>query len=213
MASHLADHQEIKVVKTISGNSPPTLAKNEKSAQTFLSGVPVMSLNGVIQEWNATIANPATAATGIAGVTRQAGSNYATDGAGNPAPFGQVGAPGTSNTFGKVPYQPSAVNFIPGSPMADGRNIFEVASHDSIFEAQFDDAANGTFTPAITDIGKHYGLTKDATGHWYVDFSKSTQGTNTILVIVAVNPNDGFTANARVWFQFEKSQCQFDGNA
>lgn len=208
MAANLADHIPIRAVQTVSGNTPLTNAVNEKAGQTFLEGVPVMGNNGVIQEWDATV-GAASPTRGIIGIARAAGANLASDGAGAPGAFQQVGAPGAIATYGKVTGQSAAVNIAYGTPFSDGRTLFEVANDDTIWEAQFDNAAGGAFTPAQTDIGKHYGLTKDTTGHWYVDNQKSTLGTNTVLVIVGVNPADGFIAGARVRFKFEKTIQQF----
>lgn len=216
MAAVLSDHVPIKAIGTVSGNTPQTRGDiQEKASQTYLAGVPIMLSSGVLQEWNTTVTQPATATAGIAGVSLANGANLASDGKGAPSGgvggFGTgVGAPGTSLTFGKVPFQSSAVNIIPGSPVVDGRTQFEVANADTIFEAQFDDAGGST-TNATTNknmIGKHFGLTKDTTGHWFVDFAKSTQGTNTVVVIVDLNPLDGAVQNGRVYFKFEQGICQ-----
>jgi hypothetical protein len=209
MASVLSDHIPMRVVKTVSGNAAQCRGIAEKASSTFLSGVPVMLTTSgalaVIQEWNATVTEPATATAGIAGITSQPGSNLGSDGAGQPGVFTPVGAPAAAPTFGKVQGQSAAVNFTPGTPMVDGRNIFEVANEDTIFEGQFDDNGGSTTnaTTAFNMIGKHFGLTKDVTGHWFVDFAKVTQGTNTVVTIVALNPNDGAILNGRVWFKFE----------
>lgn len=216
MASVLSDHPEIKALGTVSGQTPQTRGDiQEKAGQTFLKGVPVMASSGVIQEWNATVTEPATAVAGIAGISLSGGANLASDGKGAPGGGGvgnltPVGPPGTSLTFGKVPFQASAVNIIPGSPVSDGRTLLEVANADTIFEAMFDDNG-GTPANAVTNknmIGKHFGLTKDATGHWFIDFAKATQGTNTVVVIVDLNPLDGAVQNGRLYFKFEQGICQ-----
>lgn len=205
MAAVLSDHQPIRVVQTVSGNTAQTDAKREKAGQTFLEGVPVMLNAGVIQEWDANVVEPATSTAGIAGIARQPGSNLGSDGKGAPGPFTGVGAPAASPTFGSVLNQANAVNFTPGAPFVDGRTVFELANQDTIFEATFDSANGNTAnaTTAETDVGKHFGLTKDTTGHWYVDRQKVTQGTNTVLVIEKLNPLDGPLQNGRVWFKFE----------
>lgn len=216
MASVLADHPEIRAIGTVSGNTPQTRGNiSENSAQTFLIGTPVMLNAGLIQAWNATVTEPATNVAGIAGISRSLGANLASAGKGAPGGGGvgnltPVGPPGTILTFGKVPFQPSAVQIIPGSPVSDGRTLFEVANADTIFEAMFDDNG-GSPANATTNInmkGKHFGLTQDATGHWFVDFAKSTQGTNTVVVIVDLNPLDGAVQNGRVYFKFEQGICQ-----
>lgn len=211
MAAVLSDHQPIRVVQTISGNTALTDAKPEQSAQTFLEGVPVMSNAGNIKEWDANVTEPATSTAGIAGIARKPGSNLSTNGAGAPGPYTGVGSPAASPTFGSVLNQPNAVNFTPGAPFVDGRTPFEVAVDDTVFEATFDSADGNTTnaTTAQSMVGKHFGLTKDATGHWYVDAQKVTQGTNTVVIITKLSPLDGPLQNGRVWFKFEKGIQQF----
>lgn len=216
MAAVLADHPEIRAIGTVSGNTPLTRGDiGENSAQSFLIGTPVMLSAGFIQAWNGTVTEPATNAAGIAGISRSLGANLASAGKGAPGGGGvgnltPVGPPGTILTFGKVPFQPAAVQIIPGSPVTDGRTLFEVANADTIFEAMFDSADGNTAhaTTAVTMKGQHFGLTQDATGHWYVDDQKSTQGTNTVVIIVDLNPLDGPILNGRVYFKFEQGICQ-----
>lgn len=210
MAAVLSDHIPIFAARTVSGQTPQTVAQNEKASQTFLSGVPVMLSSGVIKEWDTTVTEPATATAGIAGIARSPGANLASDGKGAPGAFTGVGAPAAFPTYGSVQFQSSAVNFVPGSPFTDGRTLLEVANADTVFVAQFDDAGGSTTnaTTARTMIGKHFGLTKDTTGHWYVDFAKSTQGTNTVVIIVDLYPTDGAMQNGRVMFKFEQGICQ-----
>lgn len=216
MASVLSDHSEIKAIYTVSGNSPQTRGDiTEQATQTFLKGTPVMLNSGNIKVWDAVVAIPATATAGIAGIVLNNGANLASSGKGAPGGGGVgnltgVGAPGTSLTFGKIPFQASAVNIIPGSPVSDGRSLLEVANADTIFEAQFDDNGGST-TNATTNknmIGKQFGLTLDATGHWFVDFAKVTVGTNTVVTIVDLNPLDGAIQNGRVYFKFLLGICQ-----
>lgn len=214
MAAVLSDHIPIRVVKTVSGNSPAARAIAEQLSQTFLNGVPVMLNAGVIKEWDTTVTQPATSTAGIAGISAGLGSNLASSGLGAPGVFTGVSGAGAAPTFGKVQFQASAVNFTPGAPIVDGRTLFEVANEDSVFEAQFDDAGGST-TNATTNanmVGKHFGLTKDTTGHWYIDFAKSTQGTNTVVEISALNPNDGAIQNGRLWFKFEVGIMQLGGS-
>lgn len=196
MASNLANHAEIVVVQTVSGNTDKTLATNEKAGQTFLKGVPVQLNAGVVQEWDTTVAN------GILGFSLEDAHNLATDGAGAPGPFTPVGFPGAGLSFGKVPFEASALNIPRGAPFVTGYILFDEADNDNIFSAQFDNAnfaVAADATPVQSDIGKIYGLTKDASGHWYVDKNK-TAG-NACVVIRQLDPIDGSILNGRVWFQ------------
>jgi hypothetical protein len=203
MATQLIYHLPIKAVATVSGNTPFTKSTPEKAAQTFPSGAPVQINAGYIQVWDG-----ATVALGIAGVTLIPAANLTTNGQGAPTAFGSpVGAPGSTIVYsaGQVQNEPAAVKIPVGAPFTDGRTLYEVANADTIFEAQVDNAnasGGGNITPAITDIGKQYGLTVDASGLWYVDYNKNTAGTNTVVEILKINPVDFGQANARVQFQF-----------
>lgn len=168
MAANLADHMPIRAVKTFSGNSPATRSIEEKATQTFLDGVPVQINAGYVQEWDG-----ATLANGICGFSKTGGLNLATDGKGAPAPYGVVGPPGTSVTYGSVSGQPLAVNIPPGAPMSDGRTIMELAIDDNVFVGQIDHSGAGAYASLQSMIGQKAGLTKDATGHWYVDLNKA----------------------------------------
>lgn len=213
MAAVLSDHQPIRAVQTVSGNTPLSSEKSEQLSQTFLEGVPVMLNAGNIKEWDATVTEPATSTAGIAGISRAPGSNLASSGKGAPGPFTGVGAPAAAPTFGSVLNQSAAVNFTPGAPMVTGRTPFEVACEDTIFEATFDsaDGVTANATTAQNMVGKHFGLTKDTTGHWYVDAQKVTQGTNTVVIIEQLSPLDGPLLNGRVWFKFEAGIMQLAG--
>ena len=201
-------HEQIGAVQTVSGNTPFTGALSEAAAQTFFQGVPVQ-LNGshFVQKWDG-----ATFAAGLLGFALAPGLNLPSAGAGTPGGFSQVGPPGTTTTYGSVPYQASAVNIPLGAPPSDGRTYFEAANDDTIFEAQFDNSAGAVaadYTPTLADIGKQYGLAFDASGYAYVNKALATPGTNTNVIIVGINPVDlvqGGTPNtwipgARVRFQ------------
>lgn len=207
---NLATHIPIFPVQTISGNTFKTGSIIEKLSQTFNIGVPVeidAGTGGVI-EWDG-----ATITKVILGISGVFGSNLSSTGAGAPGAFGSVGFPGTNSTFGKVPFQSNAVNIAMGAPMTDGRTLFFEANQDTIFEAQVDNSAGNVaadWTPVNTDVGKEFGLTKDAAGgQWYVDRGKTTSGTNTVVVVVGLEPNDGAIPNGRVRFKFLVAATEF----
>lgn len=138
----------------------------EQAGQTFLIGVPVMlnATTGAVQEWDGT-----TIANGIAGISKDYGANLTT-----------TGVPKTL-TYGIVQNQPLAVNIPAGAPINDGRSGFEAAIPSTIFYGQ----VGPSQTAVAADLAvPGYGMTKDTDGHWYVDKSKVTMGTNTVCRIV-----------------------------
>ena len=175
----------IQELRTVSGNQPQMRRIIEKAAQTFKSGVPLMidTGTGAMQEWDGT-----TIALGIAGVAKEFGANLANTGVAQ------------QQTFGSVPNEPNASNF--SRPyFNDGQTGFIVANDDTTFYAQVGPAQ----TTAVTDKGKQYGMTKDADGHWYVDKTKTTVGTNTVVVVQNLDPND---TTRGVWVKFIKAVQQ-----
>lgn len=203
MASLLATHAIIEVVQTKQNTTEMTDAPQEKAGQTFLLGTPVQLNAGYLQAWDG-----ATVAAGIYGISLENAHNLGSNGAGAPSPFGIVGPPGTGTTFGSVPYQPSAVNIPEGAPASLGYIDVAEANLDTIFQAQVDNNTGAAAVTSLANIGTQYGMTIDVNGYWYVDFAKTTVGTNTVLVVVGLNPIDGPLANGRVLFQFTKSAMQ-----
>jgi hypothetical protein len=175
---------EIKVVRTLSGNSPNVNRIIENAAQTFLRGtiVQIDDATGSVEEWDGT-----TYANGIAGVSADFGADLTTAGVAK-----QPGA--ISNV---VPYQASAV-FIPrGAPPNDGKTMVQIANLNNVYYGQ-----TGTAV-AQANVGNAYGLTKDTDGHWYIDLSKATDGTNTAVRIVGLDPTDQGSTLRGVFFQFQ----------
>lgn len=203
MASLLANHSKIIVVETTDNTTEMTSTEPEAATQTFQSGTPVQLNAGNIQAWDG-----ATIAKGIAGISLEDAHNLASAGLGFPGAFTPVGFPGTGVTFGKVPFQPSAVNIPEGAPFSLGGLTYAQASLNTIFEAQTDNNTGAAVTPTKANIGTQYGLTIDANGTWYVDFGKITAGTNTVLVMVDLDPIDGSIPNARILFKFILASMQ-----
>jgi hypothetical protein len=143
-------------------------------------GVPVEidSASGGVIEWDGT-----TYTAKIAGFSKEFANNLATTGVAQ-----QI-------TQGKVPNQASAQN-IQRPYFNDGRIGFETSAADSIFQGQ----VGPSQTALVTDVGVQYGLTKDGDGHWYVDKTKATPGTNTAVTIVKLDPNDQSATPRGVYF-------------
>lgn len=208
MPANLTNHIPMGSVQDVSGNTPQTGSISELAAQTFLLGVPVqLAASGYVQKWDGT-----TVAAGILGISLQPAANLASNGKGTPGLFSQVGPPAAIQVYGNVQNMPSAVNIALGTPPTDGRTLFEQANADTIFEGQYDNSVGtvpADYTPTIALIGKTAGITFDAVGTAYVDGGKVTDGTNTVVKIVGINPNDlvqagtpnTYLANARVRFQ------------
>lgn len=208
MSANLTNHSAITVYQTTTNTTEQTLSINEKAGQTFKLGTPVQLASGVVQAWDG-----ATVAVGIIGISDIDAANLATDGAGAPGPFTGVGFPGTSTTFGSVPFEASAVNIPRGAPFSTGQTLIAAATQETIFIGQVDNAnfsGGGSATPLQADIGVQYGLTVDAGGHWYVDKNKSTVGTNTVVEIVGIDPITGSIVNGNVLFKITKAASQYN---
>lgn len=179
---------EIHAVQTVSGQSPLYRRIIEEATQSFLPGTPVMiAADGGVQAWDG-----ATIARGIAGVSGEAASNLTTLGVAK------------TLTFGSVPNESAAVNIPRGAPFNDGRVGFEEACEDTIFKGQVGPAQ----TAVVGDVGVQYGMTKDADNHWFVDKTKVTVGTNTVVVIVKLDPADQSASPRGVYFKFIKAAQQ-----
>ena len=155
----------------------------EAASQTYLGGTPIALSSGNYAAWGG--ANPAGLPV-ILGVAIQGGQNLST------------AATAQHGNFGSVPNQSSAKNLYFSGPVdaagvGGAGNPYYTWGNGNRFTALFGN--NGaSATPAITDVGVYYGLTKDATtGYWYVDKNKATQGTSTAVRIVGLDP--GTSAN------------------
>jgi hypothetical protein len=161
---------EIHSVQTVSGNQARVRRIIEEATQTFLQGTPVMiAADGGVKAWDGT-----TVAFGIAGFSLSGASNLTTLGVAK------------TLTFGTVPNESSAVNIPRGAPLNDGRVDFETSSIDTIFKGQVGPAQ----TVTAANVGVSYGMTKDSDNHWYVDTTKTTVGTNTVVSITKLDPVD-----------------------
>lgn len=208
---NISTHQPIAVVSTVSGNQEAIFNYLEAASQTFKAGTPVeLNGSGNVIAWDGT-----TLANKILGVALVQGFNYATAGAGASPLYGNIGFPGGTPTFGTVPNQSAAVNLLHGSPFANGLTIVAINLQDTVFEAQVDASGGSTFNATAANVGSQFGLTVDSNGFWYVDLNKSTPGTNTVLTIESLNPQDLVAGsattqvnNGRVRFKFLASTQQ-----
>lgn len=171
---------EIHSIQSVSGNQPRIRRIIEEAGQTFKAGTPVIitAADGGVSAWLGSIV-----AFGIAGFSKVAGAN-----------LGTTGVP-QQQTFGSVPNESAAQN-ISRPYFNDGRIDFEVATSDTVFLGQ----VGPSQTTAPGDVGKQYGLTIDSDGHWYVDKTKTTVGTNTCVEIVKLDPNDQSASPRGVYF-------------
>jgi hypothetical protein len=180
MASTTGVSSPIQERVTVSGNQPQMRRYNEAATQTFKRGVPViLDANGNVAEWGgSTLA--------IAGISKEPGASLTTAGVAK------------QQTFDTVPNEPLAAQ-LSRPYFNDGQNGFVVANADTLWYAQV-----GTTTVA-GDRGKHYGLTKDTDGQWYVDKAKTTDGTNTVVEVVDL---DYWDTTRGVIVKFLPSVCQ-----
>ena len=213
MATNLSSHVPITMYETISGNTELTQMPPEAAGQTFPIGAPVeLNASGYLEVWDG-----ATIAGKIYGVSLDFGHNLGTAGESYPANFGQVGFPGSNINILTPPNQPGAVTIPYGAPFIMGGTLTMLNVQDTIFKAQTDSSAAspGTITPAIANVGQQFGLTVDANGTWYIDFNKTTPGTNTVLTVIGLYPGDvlqssPFTEvpNGQLLFQFLPASAQ-----
>jgi hypothetical protein len=191
-------------LQTVSGNQPRIRRIIEKAGQTFLAGTPVVidTASGAMIAWGGS-----TTAFGIAGITKEPGSNL---GATPPTPLtttigigGPAGAQGAKVlSFGAVPFQTAALNIPRGAPINDGRIGFEVADPDTVFYGQ----VGPSQTTVATDVGTQYGMTIDSDNHWFVDKTKT--GGTVVCTIVKLDPNDLSATPRGVYFTFLQSAAQ-----
>ena len=179
--------------RTVSGNQPIVRRLYEAVGQTFLDGTPVELVSGYLEAWDGT-----TVARAIAGICREDAHGLAASGVGAPTTFGSA-----------PPYQPLAKNISLSQAMTpDGRNGVEIAAADSIFHGQV--GPSQTVTQA--NVGVRYGMTKDTDGHWYVDTTKTTVGTNTVVIVEAIDADYYASPDPRgVFFSFDPSAAQLIG--
>src|ERR1700690_3872164 len=151
---NLLTHQPIGSVETVTGLTPFTQSQPEKAGQTFKIGIPVQLNAGYVQQWDG-----ATLTAGILGFSLTYGLNLATSGFGAPGAFGQIGPPGAIQTYGSVVFQPAAYNIAVGTPISDGRTLYEEAVGSSIFEATFDNSTStvaANYTILQSQIGTQF---------------------------------------------------------
>lgn len=189
----------IEPVQTTSGNQFLANRFIEEATQTLLAGTPtqIASGDGGWEVWAGTAAT--NSGTFISGISYEAGHNYSALGV-PPAPYQPVVTTGSTITFGSVPNQASAVNIPMGAPFTDGRLGVWIPTSDTVFSATF--GTNGsTATPAVTDVGKSYGMSIDSNSkYWYVDKNKTS--TDAVVVVVGLDPRFTPAAGTNVLFRF-----------
>ena len=168
---------------TVSGNQMRMQRIIEDAGQTFLAGTPLMinNVTGGLKAWDGV-----TIANGIAGISKEFGVNLATAGVslGQTSGAGAIPPLAGGQTFGSVQNESGAVNF--SRPLFnDGRTGIVLAVTDTQFYGQ---VGSAQAAPSITDIGKSFGLTKDADNHWFVDRTKV--GGAAVLQIVGLDQWD-----------------------
>lgn len=193
----------IEPVQTTSGNQFRANRIIEEASETFVAGTPVQinSSDGGLQAWDGS-----TTTLGLAGISYEAASNLGTTGKGAPSPLSPLTGAGTTVTFGSVPNETAAVNIPHGAPINDGRCGLWTSAGDTIFSGAFGNAGAAA-TPAATDVGKQYGMTKDpVNAYWYVDKSKTS--TSAVVQVVGLDLRDTPAAGSRVLFTIMPAAAQ-----
>jgi hypothetical protein len=178
-----------KVWRLAPGKRQPTIRRlAEKATQTFKAGTPVVveAATGYL------IASPVPAAGTelIAGIALEAGSNLAASGTAK------------TTTEGSVANQANAVIIPAGVKPNDGKCGVVIADDSTEFECKFDAGA----TPAVTDVGKIYGL-KTSSGYWEIDSTVTTTGAGACVEITELI--DTPAAGSRVAVKILVARQQF----
>jgi hypothetical protein len=178
----------LRVVGTV-GAQAPIRRIIEKAAQTFLVGTPVQIDTGT---------GSLQACPAITGVSSAVIFGMSCDYAANLA---TTGVPQTLNQTGHPPNQPAAVFTPVGAWPNDGTTGAIQALDVNIFSGLLGHSGTASLaTLALTDLGKIYGLTQDATTlYWYVDKNITTTAAGACVQITDLLSPAG-TLNGRVGF-------------
>lgn len=185
--------------KVLSSNTgtPQTRRLLEDESETFLMGTPV-----VLNAGGYLIASPTlSSALTIAGFAQEAGANLTTEGV---AQVASQGAP-LNQSSGKI--------IAGGAWPNDGRCGVWIADNNTLFIGN----VKSTQTPAQSDIGLIYGMTKDGTTNlWYIDKDITAAGSGAIFEIVEIPVISGDTlapstpvAGGKIVFRVTKAGQQF----
>lgn len=202
MAATSGKAQPIFPYRVLSGGAMNAAIRRigEKLTQTFLIGVPVQveAASGFIIEC-AAIVSAATAL--IAGFATEFANNLTASGVAK------------TLTYGKVQNQSSAVLIPVGAPPNDGTMGFHEAIDETLFSGVLGNSNDDTdVVSAQTDIGKTYGLTKDAGNNfWYIDKFKNAVGTGACVQITDFIDPVG-TTNGKLEFKVLHAAQQLSGN-
>ena len=183
---------EIHSIQSISGNQPRIRRLGEAAGNVFLAGTPVaLNAAGFVIPVASPIATFTNIQGAVIGTSKVAGNNLSV--AGTPQ----------QQSFGSVPNESAAANY--SRPFFnDGLIEVEIADPDTIFLAQVRAAKSAV--QAL--IGTALGMTKDADSHWYVDTAKTTLGTNTVCMVVKLDPNDQSATPRGVYIRFITGEVQ-----
>lgn len=196
----MANGIPIKVWKVLGGNGaqPEHRRLKEDAGETMKVGTPVVvqSSDGMLIE-SPTLSSALT----IAGFCAEPGANLASD-----------GVPKTL-TYGSVENQANAVLIPGGAPPNDGKCGVWIANDRTLFIG----VVRGADTPAQSDIGKIYGLTKNGTsGYWEVDKSITAAANGAIVEIIELPVISGDSlapatpvAGGKVVFRITKAGQQY----
>jgi hypothetical protein len=200
MAATSSKALPIQVFKVLIGGTAQAVMRRlaEKATQTFLIGTPVQvdAATGFIQAC-AAIVSAATAL--IAGFSAEFGANLTTSGVAK------------TLTYGSVQNQSAAVLIPVGAPPNDGTTGFNEAVDSTIFVGTKGGSINGSPAVAQTDLGKIFGLTKDAgNNYWYIDADITTVAGGACVEITDLVDPIG-TVNGRLGFKVLHAAQQLSG--
>lgn len=190
----------IQVWKVLGGNGaqPEIRRLKEDATETFKEGTPV-----VVQDSDGMLIESPTlsSALTIAGFSIEPGANLTTE------------AVPKTLTYGSVPNQANAKLIPGGAPPNDGKCGVLIANDRTLFIG----TVRAADTPAQSDIGNIYGMTKNGTSsYWEVDKSITAANSGAIVEIVEIPVISGDplapatpVAGGKVVFRITKAGQQF----
>lgn len=180
-------YEPVKAVGVQTAQGMPAMTRlPEAASKTFKTGAPLKLVNGYLEECDFGGADI------IVGISAEAGHNLASAGV------------ATQSSEGTPENMPNAVITPVGAWPRDGRCGIYKADGITFFSIKL--KAGQQWSVALMAPGTLYGLTKDASGYWYLD-TTDTGGNNAVAQILGVDPRSpNSVTDATVYIQIDRTK-------